>query len=41
MERDDLDPDNPADGLIYSDGEAYEAYFYTGEDFWRINFMEK
>lgn len=40
IEDDDLDPDNDSRGLIYSDGEAYGAYLYTGEDFGCIHFME-
>lgn len=30
----------PRDGLGYSDGEAYGAYFYTGEDFGCIHHKE-
>jgi len=39
VEDDDLNPDNPVDSIIYSDGESYSAYLYTGEDFGCIHFV--
>lgn len=41
IENDDLNSDNPTDGVIYSDGEAYGAYLYTGENFGCIHFMHR
>ena len=40
IEDDDLGNNN-SDGLIYSDGEAYGAYLYTGENFGCVHWEEK
>lgn len=33
IEEDDIENDDKPDTLLYTDGESYEAYFYTGENF--------
>jgi hypothetical protein len=41
VEDDDVDNENQPDAFLYSDGEAYGAYCYTGEQFGCIHFCIK
>lgn len=41
VEDDDVEHQNQPDTFLYSDGEAYGAYHYTGENFGCIHWCDK